>query len=189
MTLLKEYNLMKNKKVIFWLNVAAIPLFFLFSAFFTFIVSLFFGTNDLGYTLSIDNQASSLFSFIFFFVLFFIIIVLHELIHGMFFKLFNPQGKVRFGFKNGMAYATSPNSYYLKNRFMIICLAPFFFITTGLLLLLSLGLITKFFFVFYASLHASSCVGDFYWVFLLSRYKGNILVEDTENGMTVYSKD
>ncbi|SJN27501.1 hypothetical protein FM115_04070 [Marinilactibacillus psychrotolerans 42ea] len=37
-----------------------------------------------------------------------------------------------------------------------------------------------------ASLHAAACVGDFYWVFLLSRHLGNILVEDTEQGMTVY---
>lgn len=188
MNLLKEYNLMENKKVIFWLNVVAIPLFFLFTALFTFIISIYFKINDFGYTFSSDNQ-NSFFPFILFFFIFFIIIIIHELIHGLFFKLFNPESKVRFGFKNGMAYATSPHTYYPKNRFIIICLAPFVFITAGLLLLLLLGLITEFSFVFYASIHASSCIGDFYWVFLLSRFKGNILVEDTEKGMTVYLKD
>lgn len=189
MTLLKEYNLIENKKVIFWLNIATIPLFLLFFVLFTFIISLFWGINDFGYTLSIDNQIDSLFPFVLFFVIFFIMIVIHELIHGIFFKLLNPKAKVHFGFKNGMAYATSPNTYYTKNRFIIICLAPFIIITASLLLLLSLGLITEFSFIFYASLHASSCIGDFYWVFLLSRFKGNILVEDTEKGMNVYLND
>lgn len=189
MTLLKEYNLMENKKVIFWLNVAVIPLFLFFTVLFTFITHIFFGINDFGSTLSSDNQTGFSFSFVLFFVIFFMMIVIHELIHGVFFKLFNSKGKVHFGFKNGMAYATSPNTYYPKNRFVIICIAPFILITTGLLLLFSLGLITKIFFIFYTAIHASSCVGDFYFIFLLSRFKGNILVEDTEKGMNVYLKD
>ncbi len=188
MTLLKEFNLMENKKVIFWLNVATIPLLFFFSAVFTFVTSLFFGTNAIGSTFTSDNLGSSLFSFVLFFVLFFILIVTHELIHGLFFKLFNREGKVQFGFKNGMAYAASPNSYYKKSRFIIICLAPFILITTGLFLLLSFDFMTRSSFVLYASLHASACVGDFYWVYLLARFKGEILVEDTEEGMKVYSK-
>ena len=165
------------------------PSIVFFSAVFTFITYLFFGTNDIGSTFSSDNLAGSLFSFVLFFVIFFILIVIHELIHGLFFKVFNPEGKVQFGFKNGMAYAASPNSYYPKSRFIIICLAPFILITTVLVVLLSLGLISTSSFIFYASIHASACVGDFYWVFLLSRFKGEILVEDTEEGMNVYSKD
>ena len=188
MTLLKEFNLMENKKLIFWLNLATIPLLLFFSVVFTFISNLFFGTNDIGSTFNSDHLGASLFSFVLFFVVFFTMIVIHELIHGLFFKLFNPEGKVQFGFKNGMAYATSPNSYYPRSRFIIICLAPFILITTGLFVLLSFQFISGFSFVSYASLHASACIGDFYWVFLLSRFKGEILVEDTEEGMRVYSK-
>ena len=189
MTLLKEYNLMENKQVIFWLNVASVPLFLFFSGFFTVVLSLFFGNSNVGYTFLRENPEGTFFSFILFFVLYFILIVIHELIHGIFFKLFNPESKVHFGFKNGMAYATSPNTFYSKNQFVLICLAPFVLITAGLLLLVSLGILSEFSFLLYASIHASSCVGDFYWVFLLSRFKGDILVEDTEKGMTVYQKD
>lgn len=189
MTLLKDYNLMDNKKLIFWLNMAVIPLFLFFIVLFTTFTYVFFGTSDFGYSVGMDNLSSFLISLASFFVIYFVLVVLHELIHGVFFKLFDPDGKVSFGFKNGMAYATSPNSYYQKNSFIMICLAPFVFITAGLMLLMALGLITEYFFVFYASIHAASCVGDFYWVFLLSRHSGDILVEDTEKGMTVYLKD
>ena len=189
MTLLKDYNLMENKKLIFWINMAVIPLFFFFIVLFTTFTYVFFGTGDFGYSVSKDNLPGFLISLALFLVIYFVLIVVHELIHGVFFKVFDPEGKVKFGFKNGMAYATSPNSYYQKNSFIMICLAPFVFITAGLMLLMALGLITEYFFVFYASIHAASCAGDFYWVILLSRHSGDILVEDTEKGMTLYLKD
>lgn len=189
MKLMKEYNLIENKKLVFWLNIAAIPLFLLFTVIFTFISWLFFGEDDLGYTLSINNGKNAILTFLLYFVLIFVIILIHELIHGLFFKLLNPEAKVRFGFKNGTAYATSPNSYYRKKNFIIICLAPFVLISGGLLLSSSLGIISKAAFIFYGSLHASSCIGDFYWIYLLSSFKGNIYVEDTENGMNVYLKE
>ena len=68
-------------------------------------------------------------------VAYFILIIIHELIHGAFFKLFDPKGKVKFGFKNGVAYATSPHSFYSKGKFAIILLAPFLGISVGLFLL------------------------------------------------------
>lgn len=188
MTLLKEYNLIDNKKVIFWMNMAAIPLFLFFTILSISFITIFFRMNDFAFKPIISNQHSSHFSFLFSLIFYLIIIIIHELIHGMLFKLFNPEGRVHFGFKNGMAYATSPNTYYSKNHFMIICLAPFIFITMGLVLLMSLGLITESTFIFVASLHAASCVGDFYWIFLLSRFNGSILVKDTEKGMSVYLK-
>ncbi|SFC00912.1 Putative zincin peptidase [Alkalibacterium subtropicum] len=189
MTLLKDYNLMDDKKLIFWINMAVIPLFLFFIVLFTSVTRVFLGSSDFGYSFSMDDLTGFLISLALFFVIYFVLIVVHELIHGIFFKVFDPDGKVSFGFKNGMAYATSPHSYYPKSRFIMICLAPFVFITAGLIVLLVLGLITESFFVFYASIHAASCAGDFYWVVLLSRHSGDILVEDTEKGMTVYLKD
>jgi len=189
MTLLKDYNLMDNKKLIFWINVAVIPLFLFFIVLFTYVTNVFFGLGDYGFSISIDDLTGFLVSLVLFFVIYFVLIVIHELIHGAFFKLFDMDGKVSFGFKNGMAYATSPNSYYPKSRFIMICLAPFVLITAGLMLLMSAGLISQPFFILYASIHAASCAGDFYWVLLLSMHSGNILVEDTEKGMTVYLKD
>lgn len=185
MTLIKEYNLIENKRVIFWINIASIPLVLLFILLFTIYTTIFLGITDYSMSFA-EGYFAGLFLFL---TASFILIILHELIHGLFFKWFNPDGKVKFGFKNGMAYATSPNTFYSKSKFIIICLAPFVILTSSLMLLVSTTLIPSNFFVYIASLHAAACVGDFYWVLLLSRTTGDILVEDTEKGMSVYLKD
>lgn len=182
MSLIKEYNLMENKKAIFWLNVASIPLFLLFSVLFTMFTYLFSGIK--GYHFSLGGE--SFMGVILFFLSYFLLIVIHELVHGLFFKVFKRDGKVKFGFKNGFAYATSPHSFYSKGKFIWICLAPFTLITLILISAASLEFISVNIFIMMASLHGAACVGDFYWVFLLFRHPKNILVEDTEQGMTVY---
>lgn len=184
MTLIKAYNLMENKKVIFWLNVVSIPLIFLFIFLFTTLLYVFYGNEDFGISMNFD-----LMGFVLFLVFFFLLIVVHELIHGAFFKLFHPEGKVKFGFKNGMAYATSPNSFYTRGQFILICLAPFVLISSALMGYALFSLNTSIPLIFLASCHAASCAGDFYWVFLISRQGGNIRVQDTEVGMSIYLKD
>lgn len=184
MTLIKAYNLMENKKVIFWLNVVSIPLIFLFIFLFTTLLYVFYGNEDFGISMNFD-----LMGFVLFLVFFFLLIVVHELIHGAFFKLFHPEGKVKFGFKNGMAYATSPNSFYTRGQFILICLAPFVLISSALMGYALFSLNTSVPLIFLASCHAASCVGDFYWVYLISKQGGNIRVQDTEVGMSIYLKD
>lgn len=179
MKLIKEINLLTNKKLIIWLNFATIPLVFLFLVLFTLladrVVSLSYGSPSLPET-------------IFYLVVFIILIFIHEGIHGIFFKVFNPKGKVKFGFKNGMAYATSPHSLYSKGKFAWIGLAPFVVITTILFILLALKVLPAFYFVLLAAIHGSCCVGDFYWMWLLIRAPKGILVEDTEQGINLYEK-
>lgn len=180
LVLLKKINLIENKKLIIWLNVASIPLFILLLFLFQLvpvianrpIVSEF----DI---LSILLLVVSLFA----------LLIVHELIHGLFFKMFNPQGQVTFGFKNGMAYATSPHSFYTKGQFAVIGLAPFILITTGLLLLYAGNLIAAETFIFLGALHGSGCIGDFYWAYLLVKSPKDSLVEDTEVGISFYSKN
>ncbi|MGJ8730804.1 DUF3267 domain-containing protein [Listeria aquatica] len=70
----------------------------------------------------------------------FLLLLIHEGIHGLFFKLFSETGsKVIFGYKNGLLYASSPNSFYSRNQFIWISIAPFFFITSILTILFFLG--------------------------------------------------
>ncbi|EUJ33789.1 putative zinc metallopeptidase [Listeria floridensis FSL S10-1187] len=122
-------------------------------------------------------------------MLLFLIFIIHEGIHGIFFKVFGgTNSKVRFGFKNGMLYATSPNSRFSKKQFLCISLAPFVVITIVLTVLLVLGILPRMVFVFLAAIHGGGCVGDFYWTYLLSEEPENIEVEDTESGFNIYIK-
>lgn len=113
--------------------------------------------------------------------------MVHELIHGIFMKGFNKQGKVSFGFKNGMAYATSPGSLYSKGAFTIISITPFIILSGLFLVVYLMHLILFNLYVRMASLHAGGCVGAFYLVYLKSRFPKKALVEDTETGIRFYS--
>lgn len=176
---IKEINLMDDRKTILWLNIIAIPLAFVFL--FLFALVPFYSKPTITEGFSLGEVALLLVAYI-------VIIIFHELIHGLFFKVFHLEGKVKFGFKNGMAYATSPNSYYTKGQFAVIILAPFMVISTLLIIAYYLTILSAIFFVLLAALHAASCVGDFYFIYLIYRAPKGSLIMDTEVGLTFYHK-
>ena len=175
--LLKEINLLENKKLIWGLNIAGIILFFVFF--------FIFSKLDFLYSASL-YQTFDFWTLMLGFVLFFGLIIIHELIHAVFFKTFQPTKKVKFGFKNGMAYVTSPHSYYKKYQFIIICLAPFIIITAGLIIFYLLNILPASMFAFLVALHGAGCVGDFYFTYLILLAPKNIWIEDTEQGINLY---
>ncbi|MGX7197539.1 DUF3267 domain-containing protein [Enterococcus olivae] len=178
---IQSINLMEDKKLIVRLNLASLPLMVVFFILFT-------GVSLLKDT-STQHSFSLLTSFLGL-VLLFLLIIIHELIHGFFFKLFNPEGKVKFGFKNGLAYATSPHSYYSKGQFSIISLAPFVLITSSLMLVFfTTDWLSPSSFILQSSLHAAACVGDFYFIYLLLKAPKQALIEDTEQGINFYLKE
>lgn len=125
-----------------------------------------------------------------FLVGFVVLTIIHELIHGLFFKLFNPENKVKFGikWKQGMAFATSPGSLYNRGQMFVISLAPFVLISLVLSALFVLGWLNVVYYLLLVSAHAGACIGDFYYayLFLIKFGKNNILVEDTEMGLRIY---
>ena len=150
MKLLRKIDLLTDKKTNLWLNIGALLLILPFFFFFAWIA------------LELLEEDEGLFVFTDFLYLF-VLLVVHELIHGFFFKIFgDAKTKVKFGFKNGMAYATSPGSFYSRGKMLIIALA---------------------------GIHAASCIGDFYMSYVLISQKEEILVEDTEVGLNIYRKD
>ena len=177
MKLLKELDFIHNKKVNLALNIMAVLLIFPFLALFTWIAILMYG------------RGSEVFHFFDLFYLL-VLMVIHELIHGFFFKVLGDENtKVKFGFKNGMAYATSPGTFYHRKDFLVIGLAPFVLISLLLTLLAMLGLLSSTLYMPLASLHAAGCVGDFYIALLLLGQTDDILVEDTEVGMNFYQEE
>ena len=179
MKLINHVNLIENKKAVLWLNIASIPVMGLFFGMFLLLARM-------KPTPSIDTSVIDLIIQVLCLV---IVIVIHELIHGLFFKLFHPAGKVKFGFKNGMAYATSPDSFYSKGQFSVIALAPFVLLTGTLLGLYFAGSLSAPAFIFISTLHAAGCVGDFYLIYLILKAPKNALVQDTEVGIDFYLKE
>lgn len=185
MKLIKEVEIIEDKQLIKRLNIAGIVLmigmvipFFILGLKIAPDFSTAINLNDF-----IDNDWLVL---IINLIILFAIVLIHELIHGLFFKVFKPEGKVKFGFKAGMAYAASPGNFYTKFEMFVIAFAPFFFITLGLTLLMYFLNIDIISFVVLAAIHAGGCVGDLYYVYLLIRAPKGAQVEDTEQGIRIY---
>ncbi|MBO1308603.1 DUF3267 domain-containing protein [Enterococcus sp. 669A] len=175
---IRSIDIMNDKKLTIRINIVAVILMIFFYIFFTG-VTVFWPTGNFGQSYQLGN-------IIFGLLLLFALIVIHELIHGLFFKLFSPTGKVKFGFKNGMAYAASPGSKYTKGKFAWISAAPFVLITSCLTAAYLLGIMPAGAYILFAATHAGACVGDFYWCLLLVKAPPKTLVEDTEVGIDLY---
>lgn len=185
MKLIREVNILEDKKIIVKLNIVGVILMFVWFIPF-FLIGLNFA-KDFDNAVSFDKYiANPLIRILLHILILLIIVVIHELIHGLFFKFFTPRGKVKFGFTSGMAYATSPGNYYTKWQMFIIAVAPFVGITVGLTLLMYYLNIDIVSYATIASLHAGACVGDFYYVYLLLKAPKGTMVEDTEQGIRLY---
>ena len=181
--LVKEYNIMEDKKIVIWLNVASLiliaPMFILFFGV-TVIIQPIVQPLVFGDTQSIWMVVLPI-------IILFLVIVVHEGIHGIFYKLFNPKGHVEFGFKSGFAYAVSEGSIYTKGQMNIIGMAPFVFISILFTLAYIFGFMSSGMYMMYAGLHGAMCVGDLWYLYLLTvTHRGTVYVEDTKQGLTIY---
>ncbi|MGT2929407.1 DUF3267 domain-containing protein [Streptococcus dentasini] len=186
MRVIQEVNILENKKIVIWLNILTIPLFVMFSFFFEWLGAAIIGSHAVRFDFGLGKL-------LLFFLALIAVFFIHEMIHGVFFKLFKPENRVKFGIKweSGMIYATSPGSIYSKKQMLIISLAPFITWTFVFSLLLAVKLMGLAAYVALASIHAAGCVGDLYYAYLmLFKHSGKeISVQDTETGLIIYQSD
>lgn len=177
--LIKRVDILENRRTIIYLNLLTIPLLIVFVFIFKLIV-------DLTRKLIVETTNISIMNFFAFAIFLIISLIIHELIHGLFFKIFNPQGKLKFGFKSGMLYASSVDSYYSKIQAILILMAPFMILTALYSLVYFLQIVTPFFYISIAALHGSGCIGDFWFTYLLLKSPKNIVMRDTQVGIDIY---
>lgn len=124
-----------------------------------------------------------------FFVGYIVLIILHELIHGLFYKIFTKQ-KLSFGLTIFVAYCGVPNLYVYKKPMIITALATCVIISTTLLIpMILVNNINNFWILLLMfSCHFGGCCGDIYSVLLLKlKFKGNtVLINDTGPVQTIY---
>ncbi len=114
-------------------------------------------------------------------------IVLHELVHGIFMRLFSRQ-RVKYGFTLLYAYAGS-DAYFDKASYIIVALAPV--IVWGAVLAVICALVPPAWFwpIYIIQINNfAGAAGDFYVTFRFLFLPRDILVRDTGVSMTVFSK-
>ena len=118
-----------------------------------------------------------------------VMVVLHELIHGLFNKIFTHE-KLTFGFSKKSAYCGVPGIYIKKWPKIVIAMAPFFTFLTALIIALIL-IKDPFYYMLvsiFLGLHIGGCSGDLMEFFvLLFKYRGKrVLVNDSGPTQAIY---
>ena len=117
----------------------------------------------------------------------FVYIILHELVHGVFMRLFSKM-RVKYGFTSLYAYAGS-DAYFDKSSYIIIALAPV--VVWGAVLALVCALVPPLWFwpLYIIQINNfAGAAGDFYVAVRFARLPREILVRDTGTAMTVFAK-
>lgn len=115
-------------------------------------------------------------------------IVLHELVHGLFIRIFSGKWG-SFGFTGAYAFAGS-ECYFNKASYLIIALAPI--VIWGIVLaILNIFMPMNYLwliFYFVQTMNISGSVGDIYVTARLLKQSPDILIKDTGVAMTIYNK-
>ncbi|WP_291289434.1 DUF3267 domain-containing protein [Enorma sp.] len=117
-------------------------------------------------------------------------LIVHELVHGVYFKLFAPRGaRVTFGanWKRGMLYACADGIVYTRCQYLVIALAPTFAVT-ALLVLAGVAFGRPVVGVFAAVLHLTGCAGDWAYAEEIHRDPAIAFCMDTDWGVCFYAE-
>jgi hypothetical protein len=125
--LLSTLNL-SEKKVVIYLNLAAIPLLFIFGYIFIYLINLQRSYSPPTYEIMRLFTSFSFWELIAILLSIIFMLILHELIHGIFFYLFTHQ-RPRFALKSGYAFAAAPGWYLPCTKYIIVGLSPFVIIS------------------------------------------------------------
>ena len=103
-----------------------------------------------------------------YFVVLFLYIIVHELIHGLFYKIFTHQ-KLKFGMNGKVAYCGVPGIYVYRGPIIVILLAPCVILTIVFLTSIFLvpNYLIKFLLLVLLVIQFAGCIYDLYDVFLL----------------------
>jgi hypothetical protein len=180
-------SLKKNKTLLLWLNVLAVPWFLLCALFFGVMTSLFRPLNfavlgsafPLETPLGAVEAIAALFAAVV--ITLCVVLILHELTHRLFFWLFT-KSRPAFGFKGWYAYAAAPGWYLPRGQSLVVGAAPLILLSLlgeALLLLVPWvlwGLIVN----------AGGAIGDLYMIARLMLAPRVAVVEASRGKMTWY---
>ncbi len=171
----------KNKKLALLLNVLAL----LIAVIMVIIASLYIPLDTLFETAEMDSLIMKCTVLI---VGLIVYLVLHELVHGLFMKLFS-DAKVRFGFTGLVAYAAS-DGYFHKKAYLVIALAPV--VIWGVVLLAAnLMVSASWFWVVYTLqiCNIAGAAGDVFITLKLLSMPSTILIHDVGTTMAIYVRE
>lgn len=107
-----------------WMNIAAIPLLFIFSWLFGMVFAFLRPVNPFPNGMWSVITSFSVKDWLFLLLGVIFILIFHELIHGIFFWIFTKE-QPKFGLRGGYAYASAPDWFLPKYQYASVGLSPF----------------------------------------------------------------
>jgi hypothetical protein len=184
----KTLNL-STARTVLWLNLAAIPLLFLYGWLFTQLIIFLrpfnpFQNGFLGFF-----NAFSLWELLAFLLSIIIMLILHELVHGIFFLLFTRE-RPKFALKTGYAFTAAPEWYLPSLQYIIVGLSPFVIISfTCIFLAWFIDSTLIPYLLIIAIFNAAGALGDMIVVGWIIKQPKNILVKDEGDIFSSYAPD
>ena len=173
----KTLNL-SSSRVALWLNLAAVPLLFLFGWLFGHLIIILRAINPFPNGVLHFFTTVSGWGLLAFPLSVLLMLLLHELVHGLFFWLFTRE-RPRFALKAGYAFAAAPEWYLPGAQYIVVGLSPFILITLITILLAAFvppSIVV--YLLFIATFNAAGALGDLIVVAWVLRHPGTILVKD-----------
>ncbi len=186
-TAVAAVNIVKNLRLVFWLNVAGLGLFILSGLLFARLLSAMRPADTLEVlSIKIDSQAALLWTFLLIVGSTAVTIILHEAVHGVIFWVITGE-KPAFAFHGWYAYAAAPGCYLPRNAYLINSLAPLVLLTAlylGLMAIIPAPALAPL--LWMATLNSSGCIGDIGVAVWLLRHPSETLAQDCGTAITLY---
>jgi hypothetical protein len=180
---------LSGPRIMFWLNLAAIPLLFLFGWSFgrvmIFVRSInifpkgFWGVVT---SYSIWNLIALILSII-------VMLVVHELIHGLFFWLFTHE-RPKFALRSGYAFAAAPEWYLPKYQYILVGISPLVLISI-LCIVMAVFMPPQIvsYLLLVSTFNAAGALGDMIVVTWVAWQSNTILMRDQGDKFSAFAKD
>jgi Putative zincin peptidase len=180
-TLPDDYQQVRYYKIrVIVLQILSAPLFVVFGLFF---LNVAIGLGKLPSRLQFGLGEVTLIAIGILLTLF-----LHELTHGWVMQMFGAKPRYGVLWKQAMFYATTPKYAYRRNDYLLIALAPLFFLSV--LFVLGMWFMGGTFwvpiFMICGTINASGAIGDIWISIIVFRYDSTAYVMDERDGIRVF---
>jgi hypothetical protein len=180
---------LSNSRSILWMNLAAIPLLFLFGWLFSRLIIFFRPINTFQNGVRGFFIEFSVWELLVFLLSIILMLILHELIHGILFWMFTHE-RPKFALKSGYAFAAAPNWYLPSRKYILVGLSPVVVISVASILL---AWFIAFPYIPYllviATFNAAGSLGDLIVVGWVLNQPKSILVKDEGDKFSSYLAD
>jgi hypothetical protein len=184
----KQILNLSNRRTMVWLNLAALPLLFLFGWVFSRLMSLLRPDNIFPNGFWGILTTFSVLNLIVLIACIAAMLIAHELIHGSFFWLFTKE-RPNYALRSGYAFAAAPEWYLPKLQYVSVGLSPLVVISFLCLLLGTfIPVRAAPYLLVIATFNAAGALGDMIVVAWVSGMPKDCLVKDEGDQFYAYSQ-